>query len=127
MIAPGDLDTELGRRSRGFEPDQSGPDHDQMLARRKAGLDGAGVRLGAQIVHPRHAHRQQWQLAHRRAGGDHQCVIGKGPAGGDDLARRAVDRSATSVELDRDAVAGETVRAGDRSILRIDLPQQHSL
>ena len=29
------LDAELGRRRRGFEPDQAGADHDQMLAARR--------------------------------------------------------------------------------------------
>ena len=74
-------------------PIRPAPITTRCLQPREIGLERARVRLGAQVMHARHARRQQRQFAHQRAGGDHQRVVGQAPPVGDDLARRAVDRA----------------------------------
>ncbi len=50
-----DLDAEFGSGGRNLEPDQSAADYGQMLRRFEFVREPMGVRLGAQIMHARHA------------------------------------------------------------------------
>ena len=123
----GNLDAQLGCRRRYLEPDQSGADHDQLLAGREIGLERARMRLGAQIVHARHARRQQRQLAHQRAARDHQGIVGQAAARRDDFARGAVDRRAACVEFHGDVVRGKTALARDQRVFGLGFAEQYRL
>ena len=89
------LQTEFGRRSRGFKADQPAADHDQvacsLAAPLRARRASASVR---RVMHVRHTERQMRQFPHQRSGCEHRAHRkGKRSAGfaGDHLARRAVD------------------------------------
>jgi hypothetical protein len=122
------LHPDLGGGGGDLEADQSAADHDQVLRCLQLRRQRARVGFGAQIVDTRHAERQQRDLAHDRAGGDHQRVIGQPPAGlGHHLPGGGVDRGATCLEFERDVVAGEPLRARDRRVLRERLAGEHRL
>jgi hypothetical protein len=71
---------------------------------------------------------QRRDLAHERAGGEHQRVIGEAlSVGGRDRAHGAVDCADRRVENEVDAMPGEPLRPGDRRVVRRRLAEQHGL
>ncbi len=124
----GDADAELAGGGRDFEADQAAADHREVPRRLELRRERIGMGFGAQVVDAGRAERQRRDLAHHRAGGDDEGVIGQAPARrGDHFPRGPVDRGASRVEHKRHAVAGHALGAGDRGVGGACLAEQHRL